>query len=183
MRIISGQWGGLRLKTVDSDKTRPTTDKVKESIFNMIGPYFTGGQALDVYAGSGGLAIEAVSRGMESAILIDVNKTAIDTINHNIEVTKSVEKFKVLQGDSRRLFSLIKNPSSLVFIDPPYAKQTIVSDIELLMERNLIDDGGIIVCETSKDTVLPDIICKNVILVRTQSYGSTTNVYIYKLKG
>jgi 16S rRNA (guanine966-N2)-methyltransferase len=68
MRVVSGTYRGRRLKSLDGDNTRPTSDKVKESIFNMIGPYFDGGKVLDLFAGSGGLAIEAISRGMEHAV-------------------------------------------------------------------------------------------------------------------
>ncbi|MGQ4819874.1 RsmD family RNA methyltransferase, partial [Enterococcus faecium] len=76
------------LKALDGDNTRPTTDKVKESIFNMIGPYFDGGMALDLYSGSGGLAIEAVSRGMDKSICIEKNFAALKVIKENIAITK-----------------------------------------------------------------------------------------------
>ena len=80
MRIIAGKFGGRRLKAVPGMKTRPTTDKVKESMFNIIGPYFDGGNVLDLFAGSGGLSIEAVSRGADQAYLIDRQYQAIKTI-------------------------------------------------------------------------------------------------------
>lgn len=88
MRIIAGEYGGRRLKAVPGMKTRPTTDKVKEAMFNMIGPYFNGGKSLDLFAGSGGLSIEAVSRGITTATLIDHQYQAIKTIRDNIAVTK-----------------------------------------------------------------------------------------------
>ena len=84
MRIIAGEFGGRRLKAVPGMKTRPTTDKIKESMFNIIGPYFDGGRALDLFAGSGGLSIEAVSRGVDQAVLIDRQYQAIKTIKENI---------------------------------------------------------------------------------------------------
>ena len=91
MRVVAGEFGGRRLKAVPGMKTRPTTDKVKESMFNIIGPYLNGGNVLDLFGGSGGLSIEAVSRGADSATLIDRQYQAIKTINENIEVTKSKE--------------------------------------------------------------------------------------------
>ena len=80
MRVVSGDFGGRRLKAVPGVKTRPTTDKVKESIFNMIGPYFDGGMSLDLFAGSGGLSIEAVSRGIDTAVLVDKQRQAIQQL-------------------------------------------------------------------------------------------------------
>ncbi|MDU0990620.1 MAG: RsmD family RNA methyltransferase, partial [Enterococcus faecium] len=88
MRIISGNYGGRRLKSLAGANTRPTTDKVKESIFNMIGPYFDGETVLDLFAGSGGLAIEAVSRGCSHAVCVDKNYQALKIIKENIEITK-----------------------------------------------------------------------------------------------
>lgn len=97
MRVISGQQGGLRLKPVPGKQTRPTTDKVKESIFNMIGPYFDGGQVLDLFAGSGALGIEALSRGMDRCIFIEAQHPAIQTIRQNLSHTKLSERASVLK--------------------------------------------------------------------------------------
>ena len=114
MRVVAGEFGGRRLKAVPGMKTRPTTDKVKESMFNIIGPYLNGGNVLDLFGGSGGLSIEAVSRGADSATLIDRQYQAIKTINENIEVTKSKEKFRIIRAIRIRLFlSLQKNQSVL----------------------------------------------------------------------
>lgn len=88
MRVISGNYRGRRLIPVPGNQTRPTADKVKESMFNMLGPYFDGGQALDLYAGTGALGIEAVSRGMDHATLVDKQYAAIKTIKQNVELTK-----------------------------------------------------------------------------------------------
>ena len=109
MRVVAGEFGGRRLKAVPGMKTRPTTDKVKESMFNIIGPYLNGGNVLDLFGGSGGLSIEAVSRGADSATLIDRQYQAIKTINENIEVTKSKEKFRIIKGDTNKdIFKLAK---------------------------------------------------------------------------
>ncbi|MER2180593.1 MAG: RsmD family RNA methyltransferase, partial [Desemzia incerta] len=109
MRVITGEYGGRRLKAVPGESTRPTTDKIKESLFNMIGPYFDGGNCLDLFAGSGGLAIEAVSRGMDKAVLIDKAPAAIKVIQENIAVTKEEEKFKVIRGDAARVIKNLKS--------------------------------------------------------------------------
>ncbi len=84
-------------------QTRPTTDKVKEAVFNIIGPYFDGGQSLDLFAGSGGLSIEAVSRGVDHAVLIDRQYQAIKTIQENVAVTKEPDRFEIIKGDAQRV--------------------------------------------------------------------------------
>ena len=85
MRVVSGNYGGRPLKTLAGKTTRPTTDKVKGAIFNMIGPYFEGGRVLDLFAGSGSLAIEAISRGFKSAVLIEKNKKVHSIIKSNLK--------------------------------------------------------------------------------------------------
>lgn len=88
MRIISGKYAKRNLYTLKSNKTRPTSDKVKESLFNSLGQFFTGGQVLDLYAGSGALGIEAVSRGFDHAVLVDINYAAVEIIKKNVDLTK-----------------------------------------------------------------------------------------------
>ena len=97
MRIISGEFGGRRLSAVPGMQTRPTTDKVKEAMFNILNRYPQTGQVLDLYAGSGGLGIEAVSRGYDHAFLIDHQYAAIKTIKNNVAVTKHPEQFTILK--------------------------------------------------------------------------------------
>ena len=93
MRIISGEFGGRRLKAVPGQNTRPTTDKTKESLFNILGGYFDGGVMLDMYSGSGAVAIEAVSRGMDRAFLFENNRLAQKTIEQNIEIQNLPSNF------------------------------------------------------------------------------------------
>ncbi|WP_207694224.1 RsmD family RNA methyltransferase [Enterococcus sp. DIV0212c] len=181
MRVISGEYGGRRLKALDGDNTRPTTDKVKESIFNMIGPYFDGGTALDLYAGSGGLAIEAVSRGMDRGICVEKNFAAIKIIKENIEVTKEPEKFLIKKMDANKALEFLKEEKTkidLVLLDPPYAKQEIEKQIEKMLTNDLLSEDVVIVCETDKSVNLPEtigILEKN----RETTYG-ITQITIYK---
>ncbi len=109
MRIVSGNYGGRPLKTLEGKTTRPTSDKVRGAMFNVIGPYFDGGRVLDLYAGSGGLSIEAVSRGMESAVLVERDRRAQAIICDNIRMTKEDSKFQLLAMEAKQalfLFSL-----------------------------------------------------------------------------
>lgn len=178
MRVISGEFGGRPLKSLPGDTTRPTTDKVKESIFNIIGPYFDGGTCIDLYAGSGGLAIEAISRGMTKAYLFENNRKAQIVIEQNIAMTKQETAFTLIKGDSKYLLSKINEPADLIFLDPPYAKQTIVEDVKRLFDLGLVKDSAIIVCETDKQTQLPDVI-EHFSLWKKAQYGMT-NVWIYE---
>lgn len=161
MRVVAGEYKGRQLKAVPGDSTRPTTDKVKESIFNIIGPYFDGGYCLDMFSGSGGLGIEAVSRGIDHAIMSEKNRKAVQVIRENIEKTRESEKFTVMIGDSRK--NVVKfaqeNPDvvfKLVIIDPPYKAEKTESDIALLLEHDLINDETTIVCEMDKENSLPE---------------------------
>lgn len=181
MRVISGDFGGRRLKPVPGMKTRPTTDKIKENIFNIIGPYFDGGSVLDMYAGSGGLAIEAVSRGMDDATLIDKQFAAIKTINENVEVTKAMERFNVIKGDSKKIIHTLATQGqkyTMAFFDPPYALQTIEKDIQQLIDLELLTTDATIVCEISDEVELPETI-GYLKQVREQHYG-ITKIVIYK---
>ncbi len=161
MRVISGEYGGRPLESLPGENTRPTGDKLKETLFNIIGPYFRGGKVLDLYAGSGALGIEAVSRGMDEAVLVDRNRTAIGVIQKNIQMTKEEWKFEALHTSADAALSQLATRHEqfkLIFLDPPYAKQTIAQDIEQLLQKDLLADVALIVCETAGDVELPDTI-------------------------
>lgn len=181
MRVVSGEYGGRTLKSVSGQITRPTTDKVKESLFHMIGPYFNGGQVLDLYAGSGALGIEAVSRGMDKAYLVDNNHNAIKTIDMNIEMTREPEKFTVWKmSDLQALDRLSRMDESfdLVLLDPPYAKQQLAVIFNHLIKEKLLKNYGMIVCETDNDVTL-ELDVQGVKLIKEKVYG-TTKVSIYE---
>jgi 16S rRNA (guanine(966)-N(2))-methyltransferase RsmD len=183
VRVISGDKRGLPLKAVPGSSTRPTTDKVKESIFNIIGPYFDGGIVLDLYGGSGGLGIEALSRGVEKVVFVDQDRKAIETIKQNLSQCKLDEFAEVYRNDAARaLKALIKRDISFsyIFLDPPYAKQSLVNEISILLDHKLLDEEGMIVCEHATSVVLPDEISLGK-KVRSETYGDTTiSIYTYK---
>ena len=144
----------------------------------MIGPYFDGGRVLDLYAGSGGLSIEAVSRGMSSAVLVERDRKAQAVIAENIQMTKEVSKFQLLKMEAERALEQVKGPFDLVFLDPPYAKEQIVADIEKMAERNLFSQEIMVVCETDKSVELPEeIACLGI--WKEKIYGiSKVTVYV-----
>ena len=144
----------------------------------MIGPYFEGGRVLDLYAGSGGLSIEAVSRGMSSAVLVERERKAQAVIAENIQMTKEVSKFQLLKMEAERALEQVNGPFDLVFLDPPYAKEQIVADIEKMAERNLFSEEVMVVCETDKSVELPEeIACLGI--WKEKIYGiSKVTVYV-----
>ena len=144
----------------------------------MIGPYFEGGRVLDLYAGSGGLSIEAVSRGMSSAVLVERERKAQAIIAENIQMTKEVSKFQLLKMEADRALEQVGGTFDLVFLDPPYAKEQIVADIEKMAERNLFSQEIMVVCETDKSVELPEeIACLGI--WKEKIYGiSKVTVYV-----
>jgi 16S rRNA (guanine966-N2)-methyltransferase len=161
MRVVSGNCKGRPLKAVPGSTTRPTTDKVKEALFNMIGPYFNGGMGLDLFAGSGGLGIEALSRGLERVIFIDRDTKAIQIVHENIRSCHFEEKAEVYRNDAERaLKALIKRELSFdyIFLDPPYKKQQLVSLMEKMDEKQLLNNNGVIVCEHGHEVELPQAV-------------------------
>ena len=178
MKIVSGIYGGRPLKTLEGKTTRPTSDKVRGAIFNMIGPYFEEGRVLDLYAGSGGLSIEAVSRGMSSAVLVERDRKAQAVVAENIQMTKEVGKFQLLKIDAERALEQVSGEFDLIFLDPPYAKEQIVADIEKMAERELFAENVMVVCETDKSVELPEeIACLGI--WKEKIYGiSKVTVYV-----
>ena len=147
-------------------------------MFNMIGPYFDGGRVLDLYAGSGGLSIEAVSRGMEQAVLVEKDRRAQAIIASNIQMTKESHKFQLLKMEAHQALNQLQGTFDLVFLDPPYAKEQIVADIEALAERGLLGKEVMVVCETDKAVDLPEeIACLGI--WKEKIYGiSKVTVYV-----
>ncbi len=171
------------MTAVPGKGTRPTTDKVKESIFNMIGPYFSGGWALDLYAGTGGLGIEALSRGAERAVFVEWDVKAFSVVKQNIEACRLESKAELYRIDaSRALKALAKRDLvfDLVFLDPPYAKQRIAEEIAELQKLGLLAPGAWIVAEHDAELTLPDQIGKCSV-DRTATYGETSiTIYLHE---
>jgi 16S rRNA (guanine966-N2)-methyltransferase len=160
MRIVAGEYGGRPLKTLDGKTTRPTSDKVRGAMYSMIGPYFDGGRVLDLYAGSGGLSIEAVSRGMDSAVLVERDRKAQAIVQANIDMTKEPQKFTLLKMSDTQAIAQLTGQFDLVLLDPPYAKEQVVAVIESLLEKDLLAPKALVLAETDKHVDLPEKIGK-----------------------
>jgi 16S rRNA (guanine(966)-N(2))-methyltransferase RsmD len=183
MRVISGTARGRTLKAVPGTTTRPTTDKVKESIFSMIGPYFDGGMGLDLFAGTGGLGIEALSRGLDKVVFIDADRKAIETINTNLQTVKFTEQAEVYRNDSFRALKKLATrpePFDLVFLDPPYVIRTMDEVIESLEAYHVLAEDAIIVVEHDASFTYPETIASWT-CTRRAEYGDTA-ICIYRKK-
>ena len=176
MRVISGVCKGRPLKAVQGMTTRPTTDKVKESLFNIIGPFFDGGNVLDLFSGSGSLGLEALSRGMEKGIFVEKDPKALQVIKANIQACRMEEESEVLRSDALRSIKMLGGRGvrfDLIMMDPPYkianAIPSILSEIE---ENKLLAEDGLIICEHGKELELPEQIGPFV-KYRYEKYGIT----------
>ncbi|MGG1833897.1 16S rRNA (guanine(966)-N(2))-methyltransferase RsmD [Cytobacillus firmus] len=182
MRVVSGTRKGKILKAVPGNSTRPTTDKVKEAIFNIIGPYFDGGQGLDLFAGSGGLGIEALSRGADKVIFVDRDGKAIQTIHENIRNCDFEEKAEIYRNDAdRALKAILKRDLAFdyIFLDPPYRKQQLLKLLKVIDENNLLSEQGTILCEHESDVELPENVGR-LVQQKHENYG-IISISIYSL--
>lgn len=175
MRVIAGEQKGISLKSVPGITTRPTSDKVRGSIFNSIGPYFEGGMGLDLFAGSGALGIEALSRGLSKVIFVDRDFHAIQTIKENIKRTHAVHKAEIYRTNANLALKALKKRDaqfSYVFLDPPYNNKIILDLIKNIQIFNLLLAGGQIVVEHSNKLSLPETI-EEVTRKKYGVYGNT----------
>ena len=153
MRVISGLYKGRNIKGFDIDGTRPTQDRVKESLFGSIQDYIDESVVLDLFSGSGNLAIESLSNGASKAYLVDNSKEAINVINENIK-SMNIDNAIVIKDDYLNALNYFKNNNiifDIVFLDPPYKDDYINNSIKFLLDNNLINDKGIIICEFEND--------------------------------
>lgn len=158
MRIISGERRGLPLKSLKGENTRPTSDKVKESIFNIIGPFFNGGIAVDFFGGSGALSLEALSRGVEEAYVFEKNRSACAIIRANREKCKYDEKLHLYQMDARKAIKKLNDlhiKINYLFLDPPYAESKFYALAQEAVDADLLAGDAIIICEHDKKLTLP----------------------------
>ena len=162
MRVISGSARGTLLISPKSEETRPTTDRVRENIFNLIQFSVAGRDVLDLFAGSGAMGIEALSRGASSCVFVDSLKDALSTINKNIVKTRFDENSKVYHNSFDNFLNNENKEYSLVFLDPPYHKGYVNEALKLLVKNNLLSDDAIIVCECDHDeeVVFPESLTK-----------------------
>lgn len=151
MRIISGSARGTKLNTLEGLDTRPTLDRVKESLFNIIQDKTYGARVLDLFSGSGALALETLSRGAEFAYLCDNSKKAVQIIKENVAKTHFESKAKILNMEYNKAIEYLKKEQfDIIFLDPPYKTELDVEAIKLIKENNMLLNEGRIILETDR---------------------------------
>lgn len=156
MRVITGTARGRKLKEPDGYDVRPTTDKVKESIFNIIQFDIEGRKILDLFAGTGQMGIEALSRGAESAVFVDESSASIKIVKENIRTTDFEKQSQVIQCDAIG-FLKRREKFDVIFIDPPYDTNLIDLALENVFKFDILKENGIIICESRTEKELPDL--------------------------
>ncbi len=151
MRIISGMRKGLKLKSPDGINTRPTTDRVKESMFNLLQFHLPCDAVLDLFAGSGALGIEAISRHCSHATFVEQNKQSYALVQENIMAAHFQESATILCQDAFSFLLNCKSSFDLIFLDPPYNKSLLQPVLELIKQKNLLRENGIIVVESEEN--------------------------------
>ncbi len=177
MRVITGTARGKKLKTLESLDIRPTSDMVKEAIFSVIQFDVPGSSVLDLFAGSGQLGIEALSRGADHCVFVDKNRAAYEVINDNLDNCGLKKNSRVLNMDSLDYLKVAKKGLDIALLDPPYRMGLIEKALPLLDEK--MNDGAIIVCEHEKELTLDDS-CGRMKLHKRYKYGKIA-VTIYKI--
>ena len=156
MRIITGRARGARLKTPKGLLTRPTSDRVKESLFSILGGRVVGRRVLDLFAGTGALGIEALSRGASECVFVDHSRQSIGLIKRNLAHCGAGEQARVLAGDYRKILAGLSGSFDIILMDPPYDKGLLDEAMRLVREHDLLAEDGVIICEHRKEEDLPE---------------------------
>ncbi len=157
MRVITGTARGRKLRDLPGLDTRPTTDKVKESIFNIVQFDIEGRRVLDLFAGTGQLGIEALSRGAEKCVFVDQSREAVKVIQENVKTTGFENQSRVAAGDGVSFLTSCREKFGLAFLDPPYASDLLDRALLKMSEIDIMTENGIIVCESALDKIMPTL--------------------------
>lgn len=183
MRVIAGTARRLLLKTIDGMDTRPTTDRIKETLFNMISHGLFDASFLDLFAGSGGIGIEALSRGAKEAVFVEKNSKAVSCIKDNLKHTHLEENANVLQMDVLMALSRLENAGKefdYIFMDPPYNQEFERSVLQYLSDSKLLSDDGIIIVEASLETDTSYIENLAFHVIKEKVYKTNKHIFIEK---
>jgi 16S rRNA (guanine(966)-N(2))-methyltransferase RsmD len=183
MRIITGRARGIKLNTLEGDNTRPTSERAKEAVFSMLQFDIEGREVLDLFAGSGQMGLEAVSRGAASATFVDKSRDAAGIITGNIEKTKLSQFCRLINSDVNDFIRVTrgKKKYDIVFIDPPYALRAVAPTLKALLEGEMLKSTSIIVCESEEKDIFESeiVLAEKFEIVRKAKYGMA-NITIVK---
>ena len=181
MRVIAGTAGGRRLKELEGMDTRPTTDKVKESMFNVLQFELEGRRVLDLFAGTGQLGIESLSRGAAHAVFVERRPDAVRLIRDNLNTTDFADRARVVQGDALEFLAGMRERFDIILLDPPYEAGLLEPVLERIAGFDILSPHGIIVAEHPNGHVLPELQSPYSIY-RTYRYGKI-GVTVYRRAG
>ena len=170
MRVITGSARGRRLKELEGLETRPTTDRVKESMFNILQFDIEGSRVLDLFACTGQLGIEALSRGAAAAVFVEQRRDAAALVRDNLRLTGLADRARVVNGEALAYLASAGERFDIIFLDPPYAAGLWKPVLEAVSRFDILSDHGIIICESPQDEALPEAVgsCR---VHRTYRYG------------
>lgn len=163
MQVISGTYKGKKIKGYDIKTTRPTMQRVKESLFGIIQNYIKDSNCLDLFAGSGNLGLEAISNGANSCTFVDNNKNAIKVLEENL---REIENIKIVKSDFKDYLNKTNENYDIIFLDPPYQEHLINESINLILKNNLLKENGIIICEYESEDIIDKLK-----LLKEKKYG------------
>lgn len=183
MRIISGTMRGTILYTLEGDNTRPTLDRVKEALFSKINFEIQDATILDLFAGSGALGLESLSRGADKVFLCDNSRDAIKIINQNLEKTRTKDKVSLLNMDYKKALEELRKQDikfDIVFLDPPYKTDFAEDAAKYIVENGLLKIDGFIVLETDEKERVLNNLDTNILEIREiKKYGRVYLLFIY----
>ena len=185
MRIISGTARGTKIFTLEGETTRPTLDRVKESMFNIIQNEVQNSIFIDLFSGSGAIGLEAASRGAKRVILCDKSKQAINIINKNIEKTHLKEKVELYNLDYELLLKTkIKEQADIIYIDPPYKSDFAINAVNIILENGLVSEHSTIIIETDEEEkILRELEKIEIKITDKRKYGRAILIFLKIGKG
>lgn len=179
MRIIAGKAGGIRLKSIKGKDVRPTLDRVKEAIFNIIAYYIKDAEVLDLFSGFGSLGIEAISRGAAHADFVEVNRKHVNIIKENLKISNLENKASVIKKDVFNYLEECNNSYDLIFMDPPYQENMSKKALDLIIKNKILKKDGIIISERS--SYEKELEIEDLKIYKKKKYGnSLVTFYCYK---
>lgn len=183
MRIIGGRMRGTKLQTLEGfDTTRPTLDRVKESLFNIISMRILESNVLDLFSGSGAIGLEFISRGANKAVMCDASPKAYNIIMQNVEKTRSKDFVEVYNKKSERLLEELKNKKrkfDIIFLDPPYETNLAEDAVSYIIENKLLEESGIIIIETdNEEKVIKGLDEEKVDIYDIRKYGRVSLLFL-----
>lgn len=180
IRIISGNFRGLKLNTLEGVNTRPTLDRVRETIFNVIAFDLEGAKTLDLFAGSGAFGLECISRNAKESYFVDNNKDAIGVINTNIKKAKAEDKCFVFKSEYDTFIKQCDEVFDIIFIDPPYNQNLHNEALVCIRDNNLISDDGIIIVEVDKKDTIDEENLTHFEIYKEKRFKNTCCIYFLR---